>query len=86
MINNLNTADYNKIFEDSIKEDLKWHLIEINEMFGTKKSNLSKNDIEIGTQIIHTLTNNFNFMDNDELIMQFAKTIDNIKVEFPELF
>ncbi|MFX1276389.1 MAG: hypothetical protein ACFFBP_04480 [Promethearchaeota archaeon] len=86
MINNLNSADYNKIFEDSIKEDLLWHLAEINEMLGSKKNNLSKQDIKIGTQIISTLTNNFDYMDNDELIMQFAKTIDNIKVEYPELF
>ena len=88
---NLRFDDTNPITEEdeyvqAIKEDLKWHLAEIKEMLGSKKSNLSKKDIELGTQIISTLTNNFNYMDNDELIMQFAKTIDNIKVEYPELF
>jgi len=86
MINNLNSADYNKLFEDSIKRDLEWHLVEIKELLGPKKNNLSRIDIEMGTQIVNTLTNNFNFMGSDSLIVQFAKTIDAIKIEYPELF
>lgn len=86
MINNLNSADYNKIFEESIKQELEWHLTEIHEILGPKKNNLSKKDIEIGSQIINTLTNNFNFMGSDSLIVRFAKIIDNIKIEYPELF
>ncbi len=86
MINNLNSADFNKLYEESIKKELEWHLAEINELFGSKKNKLSKSDVEIGSQIINMLTNNFNYVGNDSLIVQFAKTIDNIKIEFPELF
>ncbi len=86
MINNLNSVDYNKLIEDSIKKELEWHLTEINELLGFKKNKLSEKDIEVGIQIISILSNNFNFIENDNLLIQFAVTIDRIKIDYPELF
>ncbi|MFX1237902.1 MAG: hypothetical protein ACFFAS_06315 [Promethearchaeota archaeon] len=80
------SADYDKILEESLRNELKWHVDELDELYGRKKDDLSKEDIMSANLIISTMTDYLNFDHNHNVISDLVKSIDDIRTKYPSFF
>ncbi|MBN1803104.1 MAG: hypothetical protein JW891_16455 [Candidatus Lokiarchaeota archaeon] len=80
------SADYDKILEESLKNELKWHVDELDELYGQKRDKLSKEDIISASQIISTMTQSFDYDHNENVVPVLLKTIEDIRTKYPRFF
>ncbi|MFX1419843.1 MAG: hypothetical protein ACFE9N_13070 [Promethearchaeota archaeon] len=77
--------DYERILQDTLKEDLEWLEREFTLLFRYKKIK-SKDDIAIGNQILDQFVDNIKTNNNEEVLNLLAITLSRIEQEFPEFF
>ena len=78
------SADYDKILQETVLQDLEWHEKELDELYGDRNTDLSIKEIKIANQIVNRLTTSFNIRENENLISHLAEAIERIKEKFPE--
>lgn len=77
--------DYERILQDTLKEDLEWLEREFNLLFRYKKIK-SKEDIAMGNQILDQFVDNIKNNNSEEVLNLLAITLNRIEQEFPEFF
>lgn len=82
------TADYEKILEDNVKEELEWLEAELSLLFKQKmlRGKYSKDDISLGNQILDNVIENIKTNESEELLSLLAITLNSIEKQFPEFF
>ncbi|MBY8989729.1 MAG: hypothetical protein KGD58_03160 [Candidatus Lokiarchaeota archaeon] len=82
------TADYEKLLEDNLKEELEWVVQEFQMLFKQKmlKQCYSKDDISLGNQILDNVIDNIKTNENEELLNLLGTTLNSIEKQFPEFF
>jgi len=78
--------NYNRILEDTIKEELIWLEQEFNYLFRNKKEGFTENDIKMGNQILNNVIDNINISDNKDLLNFLTLTLDKIEQTYPQFF
>lgn len=78
--------NYNRILEDTIKEELIWLEQEFNYLFRNKKEGFTENDIKMGNQILNNVIDNININHNENLLHFLTLTLDKIKQTYPQFF
>ena len=77
--------DYGKILEECLRDELEWLEDEFKLIFQNKKTK-TKEDIEIGNQILDQVIDNIKTGDNEELLNLLAITLNRIETSYPEFF
>lgn len=82
------SADYNRIIEDDLKDEIEWLEEEFDMLFRQKKIRqcYSKNDISIGNQILDNIVETVRSNKNEELLNLLALTLNKIEKTYPEFF
>ncbi|MCK4688650.1 MAG: hypothetical protein KAT66_11005 [Candidatus Lokiarchaeota archaeon] len=78
--------NYNRILEDTIKEELIWLEQEFNYLFRNKKEGFTENDIKMGNQILNNVIDNININHNENLLHFLTLTLDKIEQTYPQFF
>jgi hypothetical protein len=78
--------NYNRILEDTIKEELIWLEQEFNYLFRNKKEGFTKNDIKMGNQILNNIIDNINISDNKDLLNFLTLILDKLEQTYPQFF
>ena len=79
------SGNYNRILEDTIKEELVWLEQEFNYLFRNKKE-VTENDIKMGNQILNNIIDNINISNNKDLLDFLTLTLDKIEQTYPQFF
>jgi len=77
--------DYERILQDTLKEDLDWLEKEFNLLFRYKKTK-TKEDIVMGNQILDQFVDNIKSNNSEEVLNLLAITLNRIEHDFPEFF
>lgn len=78
--------NYNRILEDTIKEELIWLEQEFDFLFKAKKEE-STNDTKMANQILNNVIDNINISNNNEnLVNLISRTLDKIEQTYPQFF
>jgi len=80
------SGNYNRILEDTIKDELIWLEQEFNYLFRNKKEGFTENDIKMGNQILNNVIDNINISNNKELLNLLTLTLDKIEQTYPQFF
>ncbi len=80
------SRNYNRILEDTIKEELIWLEQEFNYLFRDKKEGFTENDIKMGNQILNNVIDNINISNNKDLLNFLTLTLDKIEQTYPQFF
>lgn len=82
------SADYEKLLEDNLKNDLEWLQEEMNMLFKQKmlKHCYSKDDISLGNQILDNVIDNIKANNNEQVLNLLAITLNSLEKQFPEFF
>ena len=80
------SRNYNRILEDTIKEELIWLEQEFNYLFRDKKEGFTENDIKMGNQILNNVIDNINISNNKDLLNFLTLTLDKIEQIYPQFF
>jgi len=78
--------NYNRILEDTIKEELIWLEQEFDFLFKAKKEGSTENDIKMGNQILNNVIDNINISNNKDLLNFLTLTLDKIEQTYPQFF
>lgn len=81
----ISPQDYERILEDTLKEDLEWLEREFTLLFRYKKTK-TKDDITLGNQILDQVIDNIKSNNSEEVLNLLAITLNRIEHEFPEFF
>ena len=79
------SGEYEKILEDTLKDDLEWLEREFELLFRYKKIK-SKADIAIGNQVLDQFIDNIRSNNNEEVLNLLAITLNKIEQSYPEFF
>jgi hypothetical protein len=79
------SADYEKILQDNLKEELEWLEEEFELLFKNKKEK-SKDDIFLGNQILDQIIDNIKTNNSEELLNLLTITLNKLERNFPEFF
>ncbi len=82
---NHNESNFEKILEDSIKDDLLWIEKEFDLLFRYKKVK-TKEDIEMGNQIINQIVELVNSNTSEFALNLLTITLNRIEQSYPEFF
>jgi len=77
--------DYEKLLEDTLKDDLEWLEREFALLFQYKNVK-TKEDIIMGTQILDQFVDHIKNDDNKEFLNLLAITLNRIEQAYPEFF
>ena len=77
--------DYEKVLEDSLKDELEWLEEEFKLIFQNKKTK-TKEEIALGTQILDQVIENIKTGNSEELLNLLAITLNRIEASYPEFF
>ncbi len=80
------SVDFNKIYEESLAQELLWFEEELDELFILKESPFSKDDIKTANQILDKLTEKINSCNSEKLIRLLADSLSRIEKKFPQFF
>ena len=80
------SGDYDKILEDTLKEELEWLEQEFELLFRPKKEKYTKKDITMGNQILDNVIDCVKTNSNEGLLNLLAITLNKIEQAFPEFF
>jgi len=78
-------GDYEKVLEDTLKEDLEWLENEFTLLFRYKQIK-TKADIQLGNKILDSVIDNIKSNNNEEVLNLLAITLNRIEQSFPEFF
>ncbi|UCC20467.1 MAG: hypothetical protein JSV62_04035 [Promethearchaeota archaeon] len=81
----LSPQDYERILEDTLKQDLEWLVREFTLIFKYKNPK-TKEDIQLGNQILEQFVDNIKNNNSEESLNLLAITLARIENEFPEFF
>ncbi|MFX0007419.1 MAG: hypothetical protein ACFFA7_08685 [Promethearchaeota archaeon] len=79
------SGEYEKVMEESLKDDLVWLEKEFELLFRHKKVK-TKADIATGNQIIDQFVANINNNNSEEVLNLLAITLNKIEQNYPEFF
>ncbi|MDX1798442.1 MAG: hypothetical protein R3255_07325 [Candidatus Lokiarchaeia archaeon] len=79
------SGEYEKVMEESLKDDLEWLEREFNLMYRYKKIK-TKEDIQIGNKILDYVIDNIKNNNSEEVLNLLAITLNKIEQNFPEFF
>lgn len=79
------TADYEKILQDNLKEDLDWLEKEFELLFKEKKK-FTREDITLGNQILDNVIDGIKTNNSEELLNLLAITLNRIEQSYPDFF
>ena len=77
--------DYEKVLQDSLRDELEWLETEFELLFKNKKEK-SKDDISLGNQILDNVIDNIKTDNSEELLNLLAITLNKIETTYPEFF
>ena len=80
------SGNYNRILENTIKEELIWLEQEFNYLFRNKKEGFTENDIKMGNQILNNVIDNIDISNNKDLLNILTLTLDKIEQTYPQFF
>jgi hypothetical protein len=81
----VNSADYEKILENNLKEELEWLEDEFELLF-KNKPDYSKDDISIGNSILDNVVDNIKSNKNEEVLNLLTITLNRIEQAYPDFF
>jgi hypothetical protein len=79
------SGEYEKVMEESLKDDLAWLEKEFELLFRYKKVK-TEADITTGNQIIDQVVDNIKNNNSEEVLTALAVTLNKIEQNFPEFF
>ncbi|MFX1313798.1 MAG: hypothetical protein ACFFHD_14500 [Promethearchaeota archaeon] len=80
------SGDYEKILEDTLKNELEWLEQEFELLFSSKKNKCSHKDIMMATSILDNVINNIRMNSNEQLLNLLAITLNRLERTFPNFF
>jgi len=79
------SGEYEKVLEDTLKEDLEWLEREFELLFRYKKIK-TKEDLTIGNRILDNVIDSIKSNNNEEVLNLLAITLNKIEQSYPEFF
>ena len=79
------SADYEKILENNLIEELEWLEDELKMLFKDKK-NYTKDDISLGNSILDNVIDSIRSNDNEDVLNFLAITLNKIEQIYPHFF
>ena len=79
------SADYEKILEDNLIEELEWLEEELSILFKDKK-NYTKDDISLGNSILDNVIDSIRSNNNEDVLNFLAITLNKIEQTYPRFF
>ncbi len=79
------SGEYEKVIEESLRDDLSWLEREFELLFRYKKIK-TKDDITMGNQILDQFVDNIKNNDSEEVLNLLAITLNKIEQSYPEFF
>ena len=80
------SGDYEKILEDTLKDELEWLEQEFELLFRDKKSKYTREDITMATSILDNVIDNIKTNSNEQLLNLLAITLSKIEHTYPDFF
>jgi len=80
------SVDYDKILEETLKDELEWLEQEFELLFRNKRNNCSRKDITMATSILDNVIDNIKMNSNDQLLNLLAITLNKLEKTFPDFF
>ncbi|MFW9990058.1 MAG: hypothetical protein ACFFC3_15540 [Candidatus Odinarchaeota archaeon] len=78
--------DYEKLIEDTLKDELDWLVEEFDQLFKEKNKKYTQEDITIANQILDQVIDGIKTNNSEELLNLLAITLNRIETKFPEFF
>ncbi len=80
------SEDYDKILEDTLKDELEWLEQEFELLFRSKKSNCSRKDITMATNILDNVVDNIKMNSNKQLLNLLTIMLNRLEKTYPDFF
>ncbi|TXT61110.1 MAG: hypothetical protein BAJALOKI2v1_50078 [Promethearchaeota archaeon] len=80
------SADYERVLEENLKNELIWLEEEFDLLFKSKKDELTDEDIKLGNQILNNIIDNLNLINDEDLLTSLALSLERIENSYPEFF
>ena len=80
------SGDYDKLLEDTLKNELEWLEQEFELLFRNKKNKCSRKDITMATSILDNVVDNLKMNSNDQLLNLLAITLKRLEKTYPDFF
>lgn len=81
-----NSANYEHILEENLRNELLWLEEEFDILFKSKKDDLTQEDIKLGNQILNNVIDNLNLINNEDLLTSLALSLERIENSYPDFF
>jgi cell division FtsZ-interacting protein ZapD len=81
-----NSANYEHILEENLRNELLWLEEEFDILFKSKKDELTQEDIQLGNQILNNVIDNLNLINNEDLLTSLALSLERIENSYPDFF
>jgi cell division FtsZ-interacting protein ZapD len=81
-----NSANYEHILEENLRNELLWLEEEFDILFKSKKEDLTQEDIKLGNQILNNVIDNLNLINNEDLLTSLALSLERIENSYPDFF
>ena len=79
------SGEYEKVIENSLRNDLLWLEREFEHLFRNKKI-ITKQDIILGNQILDNVIDSIKANNSEEVLNLLAITLNKIEQSYPEFF
>ncbi len=80
------SGDYDKLLEDTLKNELEWLEQEFELLFRNKKNKCSRKDITMATSILDNVVDNLKMNSNDQLLNLLVITLNRLEKTYPDFF
>jgi len=77
---------YIGVLRKNFQEELYWYEEEFDIMFKNIHEGYTKQDLEIGNQILNRLTEVLNIYHHENFLHQLVKTLNNLERKYPSFF
>jgi len=80
------SISYNGVLQKNFQEELHWYEEEFDITFKNKQEGYTKQEIEIGNQILNHLTDTINIYHHETFLHQLVEILNNLERKYPSFF
>ena len=80
------SISYNGVLQKNFQEELHWYEEEFDITFKNKQEGYTKQEIEIGNQILNHLTDTINIYHHETFLHQFVEILNDLERKYPSFF
>ncbi|MHA1255296.1 MAG: hypothetical protein ACTSPS_06815 [Promethearchaeota archaeon] len=80
------SISYKSVLQKNFQEELHWYEEEFDIMFKNKQERYTKQEIDIGNQILNRLTEIINIYHHEDFLHQLVEILNNLERKYPSFF